>query len=550
MKKRLLLRHLSVLLLLLCNISVFADDLITKQVVINVESPGCLPNKMGNTKKYQITNLKLVGELNGTDIRFIREMAGAPSNTLEPLGIGGNLKILDLGEAKIVRGGSSYTTDSSDEVYTNDNVIGKSMFYGCVGIEKLILPSGVIAIGTGAFSCCYSLTDLEIPKGVTSIYNGAFYECRGLQKIIIPSSITFVSSDAFSKCYNLKDVRYYIYDSLEEYLEKKHPRIFVNRKVSYYIKGMEITNLEIPYNVVTIGDNAFTGCSDLKSLTFSSEVSSIGRNAFEGCNGLTSLTFPSTVPSIDECAFKGCESLSNLVLPSNIASISKSAFEGCKGLTNLTFPSTVTSIDECAFKGCEDLSSLVLPSNITSISKSAFDGCKGLTNLTFPSTVTSIDECAFKGCEGLSSLVLPSNITTIGKSAFEGCVALIALTLPSTVTSIGENAFSNCSALASIYSNIPNPQNISSKVFDGVNKQKCILYVPKDTYLRYWLADGWGDFENIVEYDVTGIDKTMVPSDVNEVSRYSVNGQRLTAPTKGVNIVKYSDGNVRKEIVK
>ena len=48
----------------------------------------------------------------------------------------------------------------------------------------------------------------------------------------------------------------------------------------------------------------------------------------------------------------------------------------------------------------------------------------------------------------------------------------------------------------------------------------------------------------------TGIDNTMVSSEVKEVSRFSSQGQRLTAPTKGVNIVKYCDGSVRKEIVK
>lgn len=58
--------------------------------------------------------------------------------------------------------------------------------------------------------------------------------------------------------------------------------------------------------------------------------------------------------------------------------------------------------------------------------------------------------------------------------------------------------------------------------------------------------DGWGDFGKIVEYDATGIEKTSTSSDVKEVSRYSVNGQRLSAPAKGVNILKYSDGSVKK----
>ena len=66
----------------------------------------------------------------------------------------------------------------------------------------------------------------------------------------------------------------------------------------------------------------------------------------------------------------------------------------------------------------------------------------------------------------------------------------------------------------------------------------------------YWLS-GFGDyFKNIVEFDVTGIDKTTTSTDVEEVARYSVNGQLLSAPTKGLNIVKYSDGSVKKVAVR
>lgn len=65
-----------VLWMLLCNVFVFADDLITEQVVVNVEEPGTLPNKISNADKDRITDLKIIGELNGTDVRFVREMAG------------------------------------------------------------------------------------------------------------------------------------------------------------------------------------------------------------------------------------------------------------------------------------------------------------------------------------------------------------------------------------------------------------------------------------------------------------------------------------------
>ena len=82
----------------------------------------------------------------------------------------------------------------------------------------------------------------------------------------------------------------------------------------------------------------------------------------------------------------------------------------------------------------------------------------------------------------------------------------------------------------------------------NANTKSCILYVPKGTYDDYFISN-WGVFDNIEEYDVTGIDNVTTSSDVKEISRYSVNGQRLDVPTKGLNIVKYSDGSVKKVVV-
>ena len=89
---------------------------------------------------------------------------------------------------------------------------------------------------------------------------------------------------------------------------------------------------------------------------------------------------------------------------------------------------------------------------------------------------------------------------------------------------------------------------VGYNVFIGCDAKKCTLYVPKGTYDDYFISD-FGYFENIVEFDATGIDKTTTSTDVKEVSRYSVNGQRLVGPTKGLNIVKYSDGSVKKVAV-
>ena len=224
------------------------------------------------------------------------------------------------------------------------------------------------------------------------------------------------------------------------------------------------------------------------------------------------------------------------------------AFSDCSGLTSLTIPSSVTSIGEYAFYGCSGLTSLTIPSNVTSIGESAFDGCSGLTSLTIPSNVTSIGESAFHGCSGLTSLTIPSSVTSIGYCAFLGCSGLTSFTIPSSVTSIGWGAFCGCSGLTSIYVYTEKLPNMGSDVFDGCDAKKCTVYVPKGTYDDYWLSE-FGYFENIVEFEATGINNVVTSNDAKELSRYSVNGQRLSAPTKGLNIVKYSNGSVKKVAV-
>ena len=223
-------------------------------------------------------------------------------------------------------------------------------------------------------------------------------------------------------------------------------------------------------------------------------------------------------------------------------------FYGCSGLTSLTLPSSVTSIGNYAFTGCSGLTSLTLPSGVTSIGDYAFQDCSGLTSLTIPSGVTSIGNQAFYGCSGLTSLTIPSGVTSIGKWAFYGCSGLTSLTIPSGVTSIGGYAFYGCSGLTSIYVYPENLPKLGTDIFNGCDAKNCTVYVPKGTIDDYKLSK-FGYFEKIVEFDASGIDKVTTSADAKEVSRYSANGQRLSAPAKGLNIVKYSDGSVKKVVV-
>ena len=205
-------------------------------------------------------------------------------------------------------------------------------------------------------------------------------------------------------------------------------------------------------------------------------------------------------------------------------------------------------LGDYVFNDCYGLTSLTLPSSVTKIGCYALSNCIGLTSLTLPSSVTEIGEHAFLNCRGLTNFTIPSGVTSIGTSAFFCCYGLISLTIPSSVTSIGGFAFNDCSGLTSIYAYMEKLPETGSNLFLGCDAKNCTVYVPKGTGDAYFWSS-FGYFDKIVEFDATGIDKVAISTNAKEVSRYSANGQRLSAPAKGLNIVKYSDGSVKKVVV-
>ena len=425
----------TLMFMLLGCLSLYAadNDLITKQITIQLEKAGTLPDRIGSSRKYKITNLKIIGEINGTDLRMIREMAGRDyiGNSTD-----GKLSVLDLSEAKIVEGGDCYYNDYHHyDYYTSNDVIG---WY--------------------AFMDCYRLTSLTLPAGITEIDYSAFYGCSGLTSLTLPAGITEIS------------------------------------------------------------DYAFYGCSGLTSLTLPAGITRIGSWAFQGCSGLTSLT-----------------------LPAGITWIGYSTFEGCSGLTSLTLTSGITKIGDGTFVGCSGLKEVRFCIN---------DNLDTYLTKGHPYIGVNCGIKYYINDKEITSIEIPSNVTTLGNYVFEGCSGLTSLTLPAGITEIGDGAFSYCSGLTSIYVYAEIVPKIGRVEFTGVDAKKCTLYVPMGTYSDYWLSDFGDYFENIVEFEATGIDKTTTSTDVEEVARYSVNGQRLSAPTKGLNIVKYSDGSVKKVAVR
>ena len=217
------------------------------------------------------------------------------------------------------------------------------------------------------------------------------------------------------------------------------------------------------------------------------------------------------------------------------------AFSGCSSLTSLTLPSSVTSIGGHAFERCNNLK------ECNCLLDSDLETCLAYSHDDW--TKIPVDEIKYyHNGQELTKLEIPSGVDKIGSYSFYKGVNLTSLTLPSSVTSIGSSAFEGCSGLTSVYVSWKSPLSIFASTFKDANTKKCILYVPKGTYDDYWLSN-WGIFENIVEYDATGIDHITTSGEAKEISRYAADGQRLEVPAKGLNIVKYSNGCVKKVVV-
>ena len=285
-----------------------------QQITLHVERAGTLHGMINASRLPYITDLKLTGELNGTDISFIRTLVKK------------NLRFLDLSEARIVEGGAIYYSNYR----TSNDIIGSYMFYNpdyspispCA-ISKINLPNSVTGIEEGAFKSCTRLTDINIPNSVTSIGPETFKSCTSLTDINIPNSVTSIGERAFSGCTSLTDIN-------------------------------------IPNSVTSIEWATFYSCTSLTDINIPDAVKSIEPETFSGCTRLTYINIPNSVTSIGYEAFYNCTRLTDINIPNSVTSIERSTFYDCTSLTDINIPNSVTSIGEQAFYNCDNLKSVYM----------------------------------------------------------------------------------------------------------------------------------------------------------------------------------------------
>ena len=102
----------------------------------------------------------------------------------------------------------------------------------------------------------------------------------------------------------------------------------------------EVTSVNIPSGVTSIGTEAFYRCTSLESITIPDSMTSIGYGAFKVCSSLASITIPDSVTSIEEELFGNCQSLASVTIGNGVTSIGNGAFVNCSSLANIYYKGT------------------------------------------------------------------------------------------------------------------------------------------------------------------------------------------------------------------
>lgn len=229
----------------------------------------------------------------------------------------------------------------------------------------------------------------------------------------------------------------------------------------------DLTSIDIPPTVISLGDSAFSYCQNLTMLTLPDGLRTIGKYAFENsgltsikipssltmweyafasCKALTTVTLPDNLQTIPECAFLA-SGLTMVTLPDGLQTIGQNAFSA-SGLTSISIPASLVTWGDGAFSGCKALTTVTLPDNLQTIGVAAFLG-SGLTSVNIPASVTTWGEFSFAQCDALTMVTLQDGLQTIGFKAFESS-GLTSIDIPSSVTTWGEYAFTGCKALTTV----------------------------------------------------------------------------------------------------
>ena len=295
-------------------------------------------------------------------------------------------------------------------------------------IETLEIPNNVTEIGMHAFRNMPNLTTVtfEEPSTIERFGSNIFMECTALREITLPTSLTYIDN-AFHQCYALEVINVPDGSQLTNIQGSAFITNTALREFNFlgscelrtigsnaFANLTQLTSFDVPKSVINISENAFSGCSNLASVTFDEDavIAYIRTGAFADC-GLQSISIPESVTTIEKEAFRNCEVLTTVNISKNVVEVSPEAFKHCWNLDEINVDkenSVYSSID--GYLLTADKETLVI-----------FPPGKANTNFTLlPPSITTIGDYAFYDCQKLENVVIPNKVTKIGKRAFSGCI--------------------------------------------------------------------------------------------------------------------------------
>ena len=419
---------------------------------------------------------------------------------------------------------------------------GDKMYSGNIVIPYSVTYNGksysVTAIEKKAFQKCSELISIKINDNIKEIGESTFSGCSSLETVKMGKNIQTIGDYAFYKCSSLKEIPFYA------------------KKVGKYafayctsITEFKNTNME------TIPVGMFLGCTALTSISFNAEV--ICNEAFNDC---TSLTGEVTVRGHVGKSFHNCSKITSVVIESAAVvggtSFYYRTFTGCTSIEKITLKK------KDSVKGCANVyldgSNLSCSPNISEI---AIEGLDKFYKIVDGALYTVEGRLSLLPTKGWGTVyVTPDFVGSIGSYSLSTVGGLRRVVLCGSKIRLLNYAFTNCNDLEDlyIYSKAPKDMSIDDKTtFTETQYDQLKVYVPKGCKELYKNAAGWRLFKNIEEFDplnfdpysyTSGIKPTV--SDEEEISRYSINGNKLKVPSKGVNIIKMKNGTTKKVVVK
>ena len=378
--------------------------------------------------------------------------------------------------------------------------IGTAAFFESPLDGVLTIPASVTSIGESAFQNIVSLDSVLFASGsqLTTINSSAFGACTHLSgTIILPASLQTIGGAVFGDCYALNTVTFEkgsmttSGNTLSDYVfygsglttinayqttidnlgwNSTNPQT-IGFQVSVTVNNLSTTtvfiyNTGLPTTSTNTTLSGFSNNDALTSIVVASSVMIIGNSAFSSCSNLTSVTFSSDsqLKTISSTAFRSSGLSGSITLPASVESIGNNALSYCESLTsvNLNELTLLTTINESAFRASALSGSLTLPTSVTSIGQFAFYGCSNLTsvNLNELTSLSTIGLGAFRDLNLIQFIIIPASVMSIGMQAFYDCSNLTSITFEEGSLTTGDKiiddtsnnfrAFGECDSLTTV----------------------------------------------------------------------------------------------------